>query len=263
MNLDKCCMLNRFRSKLVILGVLCAPLSAFATVSFSEIMYDVPGTDTGREWVEIHNDDATPVDIVGWKFLEAGVNHKLVPQQGSVIPGFGYAVIAGNAEKFLSDNKDFSGLLFQSSFSLSNTGETLVLKDASSTEVASVTYTSNDGGDGNSLNYVGASWVVRSASPGNVPSSAKIAPKPQASKLGNANHGSKVSTTDSAATGGAVSNTATAGLYTSMDSKGAEQSFAMLPWVAALFAIIGIAGAAIFLKRKDSPKSGYTITEEK
>src|SRR3990167_6884392 len=120
----------------------------YASVIVSEVMYDLEGADTGREWVEIQN-DGVAVDLTGWKFFEGGVNHGLTLIQGDIsLLQNGFAVIADNAEKFLLDWPGFSGMLFDSVFSLSNTGETLVLRNSELADVDSVTYSSEWGANG-------------------------------------------------------------------------------------------------------------------
>jgi len=143
--------------------------SARASVVITEIMYDLEeGGDTGREWVEIQN-SGSGIDLTGWKFFENGVNHGLVLAQGSVsLPQNGFAIIADNAEKFFLDWPGFSGILFDSSFSLSNSGETLILRDAGLADIDTATYSLELGanGDGNSLQKVNIDWVSSTPTPG-------------------------------------------------------------------------------------------------
>jgi hypothetical protein len=119
----------------------------------TEIMYDVPGTDSGREWVEVRNVGSDPVDLSTWKLFEANVNHKLSAVGGGTVPPGGFAVIADSPEKFLADNVGFSGMVFDSAFSLTGDGEVLILRDSSGTDVDSVSYDTSVGakGDGFSL----------------------------------------------------------------------------------------------------------------
>jgi hypothetical protein len=51
--------------------VLALPSYVGAQVVISEIMYDLPGADTGPggEWVEIHNESGSGVDLEMWTFL--------------------------------------------------------------------------------------------------------------------------------------------------------------------------------------------------
>lgn len=140
-----------------------------ADIIFSEIMYALEGADTGREWVEIFNNGSNTITPTEWRLFENGTNHKLTLVQGgnTLSPG-GYAVIADNTEKFLTDWPNFSGVLFDSSFSLSNTGETLVLRDAELIDRDTVSYTSEWGAldDGNSLQYSESAWSASAPTPG-------------------------------------------------------------------------------------------------
>ena len=138
------------------------PIIVSAQVMITEIMYDLEGTDTGREWIEVYNAGASSVDLADWKLFEANTNHRLTAQSASVIPAQGFAIIADNIEKFLTDNPGFSGILFDSAFSLSNEGETLVLRDGSVSDVDTVSYTSSIGanGDGKSLQKSGLNWIA-------------------------------------------------------------------------------------------------------
>lgn len=140
---------------LVLVVGFSVPVSAKAQVMMTEVMYDLEGTDTGREWIEVYNAGSSPVDLADWKLYEANVNHRLTAQSASVIPAQGFAIIADNTAKFLTDNPSFSGVLFDSSFSLSNEGETLVLRDGSGADIDIVSYTSALGavGDGQLLHF--------------------------------------------------------------------------------------------------------------
>ncbi|OGG91116.1 hypothetical protein A3H16_04290 [Candidatus Kaiserbacteria bacterium RIFCSPLOWO2_12_FULL_53_8] len=179
-----------FYGALVIVGLM--PGAAFAQaptvpsgqVVITEIMYDLSsGSDSGREWIEIFNSGTAPVKLTGWKMFENGTNHKIAAVSGgdSIAPST-YAVIADNSAKFRADWPNFSGQLFDSTFSLGNDGETIALHTASSTDINSVSYQSSLGaaGDGNSLNRApgDASFIARSPSPGTAMSINVIPPPP-------------------------------------------------------------------------------------
>ncbi|MDD5068649.1 MAG: lamin tail domain-containing protein, partial [Candidatus Pacebacteria bacterium] len=143
-------------------------------ISITEIMYDLKGgSDAGREWVEIQNRGDVPIWLSGFRLLDSTKevleNHeplKLI-KGGSNIPAHGYTVIASDAKKFLADNPGFSGILFSSSFSLSNTGEILVLKDKAGNEIDRILYMTSWGGagDGNSIQSFGDGWRAGVPSP--------------------------------------------------------------------------------------------------
>jgi hypothetical protein len=141
---------------------------ASAEVNFSEIMYDPEGSDSSREWIEIRN-DGDAVNLTSYKFFESNVNHGITAfQGGNTVPSGGFAVIADNPARFLQDYPAFSGLLFDSSFSLSNAGEYLAMKDGGGAITDSFTYTPSAGGqdDSTTLSLVSTAWVRGEATPG-------------------------------------------------------------------------------------------------
>lgn len=149
--------------------IILSPIYCFASVKITEIMYDLEGTDTDREWVEIYN-DGDVVDLSTWKFFEGNTNHGLVLSQGSsTLENGAYAVIVQNAASFLIDWPSYTGTVFDSSFSLGNeTGETIDIKDSALNIVDEATYSSESGasGDGNSLVGSGTSWSPGNPTPG-------------------------------------------------------------------------------------------------
>ena len=94
---------------------------AESSLKITEIMYDLPGSDSGREWIEVYNAGASDIDLSLFKFFEANTNHGLAPAGSSILSAGALAVIADNPEKFSIDWPSYNGLIFDSSFSLSNT----------------------------------------------------------------------------------------------------------------------------------------------
>jgi hypothetical protein len=147
--------------------------NVFASLQITEIMYSFPGSDTlsgkSREWIEIYNPDSIPVDITKIKLREADTNHTISISSGaSTLGPLSYAVIADTPVNFSIDNPNYSGILFDSIFSLSNTGEPLELRNSSGTIFDSVTYNSSMGanGDGNSLQKINNIWTASIPTPG-------------------------------------------------------------------------------------------------
>ncbi|MBI2278615.1 MAG: lamin tail domain-containing protein [Candidatus Brennerbacteria bacterium] len=137
-------------------------------LAITEIMYNASGTDDGREWIEVRNDGASSASFDDVRFLEGGTNHRLVFARGAAALAAGaYAIITDDADRFIIDYPSFAGSLFDSSFSLSNDGETLALTFNGST-FHSVSYSSSTGahGDGNSLQLIGAAWQAATPTPG-------------------------------------------------------------------------------------------------
>ena len=165
--------MNRARKSLflVLAYLLCAgaPHAALAAISITEIFYDAPDGDAGKEWVEITNTGSSAVTLSGLTFFEGGVNHKLTPLLGGEVlqPGAS-AVIVQNQKTFTAAWPHTTYQLFKSSFSLSNTGETIGIKNKALAFEDSATFGAGMGaaGDGNALMRVGASFAPSAPTPG-------------------------------------------------------------------------------------------------
>lgn len=151
------------------------PKIVFGNVVINEIMYDLEiGSDSGREWIEIFNNSDTSIDLTGWKLWENNTNHGLNIIQGNInIPANTYAIIADNPEKFLIDNPDYSGILFDSTFSLSNDGENLIIKDNNLVFIDEIVYTSEWEAQGNGRtlqreSFNGTTWGSGAPTPGSL-----------------------------------------------------------------------------------------------
>ncbi|MDB5260137.1 MAG: Lamin globular tail-like protein [Candidatus Nomurabacteria bacterium] len=155
----------------ITLLVICSGVIMTHALYISEIMYDPQGSDAGREWVEIYNDTSNDIDLTAWKFNESNTNHGITSFAGSgKLNSNSYAVIADNPAKFLIDFPSYTGVLYDSSFSLSNTGEPLAVKDNTGAIIDSVTYNPTLGGndDGTTLSLINSLWVKGNGTPGSV-----------------------------------------------------------------------------------------------
>ena len=146
------------------------PQPQFFSVKINEIFYDAPGADDGKEWLELLNEDQTAVDLSDWKIYESDVNHSLSLIRGSstTLSG-GYTIVAENADEFMLQYPNFTGNLFQSSFALSNGGETITLNNQE-LEIGVVSYSTSTGanGDGDSLQKIEGVWRAAPPTPGSV-----------------------------------------------------------------------------------------------
>lgn len=117
-------------------------------ILITEIMYNPPGTDTKHEWLEIFNASSENIDLNGWKFFEASTNHGLVLYQGSyILDSDTYAIIADDAATFHSDHPDYKNTIIDSVFSLSNSGETIAIKNNLGEVISDLSYSSDWGSD--------------------------------------------------------------------------------------------------------------------
>ncbi len=156
---------------IVLLGLVGAPsfASAFSGVTITEILYDASGSDVDREWVEVTNLNNEPTDIAKYMLQESTSNHRFSLFTGSSELAAGEsAILAKNPASFAAAYPNYDGAVLKAAFSLSNTGETLKLKNASSTVVDSVTYATSKGaqGDGNSLHRMSKGLQAGTPDPG-------------------------------------------------------------------------------------------------
>ena len=241
------------------LGLFLTPLCTLASSAvITEIMYDLPGTDTGREWIEVQNTASIETAFGQWKLFEANTNHGLILFQGNATtsPG-GVAIFADDPGKFLSDNPGYSGTLFSSSFSLLNTGETLELK-FDNVSVHQTAYSTSIGGagDGNSLQFTGGVWRAGTPTPGNASSASA---ESAGSGTPSTNGGSDAEETTTATS---TSSTSSAPASTS----GGTTTWVYKPqiFVSSLSPISGVAGApitfdavAVGVKKEPLPNARY------
>lgn len=156
---------------LVLAGLGAAPdrVSAFSDVTITEVMYNEKGSDAGHEWIELTNFGDSTRDIKNFLVEESKTNHKISVFSGGfeLSPG-NSLIVANNPATFAASYPNYTGSLLKAAISLSNSGETLVLKDASSSVVDTVSYSSSKGanGDGNSLHRLSIGLRAGKPDPG-------------------------------------------------------------------------------------------------
>jgi DNA/RNA endonuclease YhcR with UshA esterase domain len=140
-------------------------LAANADIVINEIgAYEA----SGHEWIEVWNKGVEPVDITDWKLWEengSSQNHKLtVSTTDSIIAPGEFAVIVQDDNQFLLDYPNFLGSVFDSSFTLNESGEEIGLVDAQGNFIEKFAYTpahnfSLQRKDPNIADYTSANWV--------------------------------------------------------------------------------------------------------
>ena len=102
------------------------------SLQITEIMFNPNGSDSGREWVEIYNNNSLPVNLSGMRFYESGANHLTNMIDGnSILHTEEYAVIVDQPDKFFNDYPDLeisNIAIFDSTFSLLNSGEYISIR---------------------------------------------------------------------------------------------------------------------------------------
>lgn len=100
-------------------------------LEISEIMYNPTGTsESGREWIEIYNEDNFSVNVTSFQLFENNkVNNITLLNGSSLLSTREYALIITNQYKFLADYPNYNKALFLSSFGLSNSRDYLRLDE--------------------------------------------------------------------------------------------------------------------------------------
>lgn len=182
---------------ILVLPWLCPAASQAANTDLviSEIMYDLEGSDSGGEWIEIYNGGAETVEILTgtgastWRFFD-GSNHILNLANGtSTVVANEYFIIASDAQNFLASHPGFSSTVFDTVMSLNNSSSTIALSfDGGQTQGITASYDSTWGasGDGKTLEKINlnqdssqSNWQVSSVvggTPGAVKSTASDLP---------------------------------------------------------------------------------------
>lgn len=164
-------MLGMYRFLLAAIVIGSAPLCANASIRITEIMYDLPGADTGREWIKIHNDGGESVSIADWKFND-GANHVLnePPKNGGtgslLISSNGYAILAADAPQCIAEHA-VSIPVIDTAMSLGQQNDrtyiiSLVRSDGSIEDSVSYTTALGANGDGKSLQLINGVWQAAS-----------------------------------------------------------------------------------------------------
>lgn len=169
--------------------LLLSPQFVAAQVVISEIMYDVPGSDSKAEWIELQNIGTEAVDISKWKFND-GSNHILnvPPKNGSIgtlsIPSGGYLLLAADAGAFLSGHTVVVSVI-DTTMSLGNDSGKISVLDEGGKAMAKASYSSSKGagGTGESLQLVDGKWKHAKPTPGSLNTSEAMAkPVPAVTK---------------------------------------------------------------------------------
>jgi hypothetical protein len=251
-------------SKTSIAGFLFAaflllPSVSFASVQITEIMYDLPGGDTGREWIEITNTGSDTVDLSTYKLLEGTTNHGLTEAGSMVLAPGASAILADDPLKFKADWPTFSGLVFNTVFSLSNSGETLSIKKGTVVE-DTIAYSSALGaaGDGGTLSRSGSGFVAAMPSPGVYPGPLTPVPKVEkAVPVKNTASKSPAAQSKISATVKNTQNTASAGASEETfdpESQKQNEAVPLMVWIAGLVAILGLGVTGTVYARLSTPR---------
>ncbi|OHD65624.1 MAG: hypothetical protein A2176_13335 [Spirochaetes bacterium RBG_13_51_14] len=94
-------------------------------IMISEVFYDATGSDDGKEFIELYNDNDYPCDVSGMQVKDGAIGSKpFVFPEGSSINPRSYVVVASSSDRFFElfgAEPDYGYF----SFTLNNSGETV------------------------------------------------------------------------------------------------------------------------------------------
>ncbi len=111
-------------------------------IVINEIMYDPYGTEKGKEWIELYNNEAETINLTGWT-----IDGKAIPE--TIIQPSEYLIIANNDTKFKEFYPNVNCDVVKVTISLNNAGEFICIKNSSQALIDCVNYSSGWGADGN------------------------------------------------------------------------------------------------------------------
>lgn len=121
--------------------------AASSTIVISEVDGDTPlgGTDTANEWFELQNVSAGTITLTNWTITD-NIGTDTIPTV-TLGPG-GRVIVAGTSAGFASEHPGFTGTVLAMADGsigngLANTGDRLILRDASATDVDAMSWGNN------------------------------------------------------------------------------------------------------------------------
>lgn len=148
----------------LVLSSACA--LADSVVTFNEIHYHPATSEASREYLELHNQHAVDIDLSGWR-ISGGIDYTF--PAGTIISGRGYLVVGVNPAG-VQTAYGAGAVLGPWTGRLSNSGESLRLRDNNDRVMDEVTYASGgkwpSGADGAGPSLSKRSEVTASDNPG-------------------------------------------------------------------------------------------------
>ncbi|MFL6216274.1 MAG: lamin tail domain-containing protein [Blastocatellia bacterium] len=127
---------------------------------------------TQDEFIELVNADTAPLNISGFTISDSTQVRYTIPANKIIPPGEAAVIFGGGSPTGAFGNAAANGLVFAvggSGLSLNDGGDMIIVKDATATTVASLTYTAAEGGAGQALTRspdITGSFVTHSTASG-------------------------------------------------------------------------------------------------
>ncbi len=147
-----------------VLGLLCMPFSALASVRVNEIAWMGTSVSSSNEWIELYNDGDAAVNLARFTLFAEGAKKLSIPLSGTIAPKSFFLLERTNDDTV-------PGILADQIYTgaLDNGGEVLVLKDAYGTELQKINagagWLAGDKATKETMQWGGSSWGTATATP--------------------------------------------------------------------------------------------------
>lgn len=152
-------ILKKIIKKIFLIMILLTTIYVANSLQFTEVMYNPQGSDTGREWIELSNPECE--NLEKYKLVENNINHNIMLYSEG---GCDHTIICDDCGLFLNDY-NVSSALYESSFTLSNTGEFIAITYNDSL-IDHVNYTDMENIEGMSIHRYDGYWMHAVPTPG-------------------------------------------------------------------------------------------------
>ena len=103
--------------------IYCLPASAANETLINEVELNPPGTDSGREKVELYNPSNSTIDVSGWTISSTrGTAASVVINQGTTIPTKGYLIVGNDSQQWLDNTGEVVQLMNDSGMLIDSVG---------------------------------------------------------------------------------------------------------------------------------------------
>jgi hypothetical protein len=183
------------------------PLVSVASVRVNEIAWMGTQSSASNEWIELYNEGSSTVDLNHWSLVAEDGSPKIT-LNGKILSNSFYLMERTDdaSAPGVSANMIYSG-------ALSNSGETLMLKNASGSVVQTINDSSGwkagDNSSKNTMTWSSGKWITASPTPKAENSDVDLSPKKKDSGAGGKNTNDASSTINSSPASGGGSNSTT------------------------------------------------------
>ncbi len=142
----------------------------YSCIKINEIMYDPPGNDSKKEWIEIRNLCTDLIDITKLQLEESDQKHHILAEEGNIplIEPNDFAILTNDPASFLIDHPGIKNI-YKCALNLKNAGEKINLI-ADSSIIDTISYypsSQNESNEqGNSWQLFSSNWHYSFPTPG-------------------------------------------------------------------------------------------------